>query len=411
MRTETIRTLLTLSIVLLLGGVAYMFFLIRPFAWPDPSRKNRINEDWNRLRQKGEARQPTDPQWDYGEGMRENWWHRFDRVNIIGEKPKVAEAPTSQKTEQPVARPVQPIKEIIAAVNMILGGDKPEQGGLAVITYQKSANVSVPSSSLPPITGMPVTAVNAGPRDGIPGAPIPGVPKSGLPAGGMQPQPPRPVMDLNLDPMQRLAVGEKLWPPYDNIKLARVFADGDGAGAVFTRMDPQGKPHEDIVRVEADGGLVDGKSTGGGKDPAASRAAPGKAAQQTDWSDPGEQSREVAPGKFHISRKDEGWFADNYDQLGQDLTLQSYTSRTAKDPQTGKSLHGLQVKEVGSSLGRFGVQQGDLLLSVNGVPVTSQAQLMKELKDQYNNGTRTYVGRFLSKGAYVEKSYTVRGGK
>jgi hypothetical protein len=404
MRTETIRTLLSLSIVLLLGGVAYMFFLIRPYAWPDASRGSRISADWRRLTEAGQNKQPTDRQWDYGEAPRESWWHKFDRVNIIGEKPKVAEAPTSQKVAEPVAPPLQPIKEIIAAVNMVLGGDRPEQGGLAVITYQKSANVEVPANSLPMPSVPSMPSMPA--RDGVPAMPSP------VPAGQRPGGPQRPAaMDLqNLDPVHRVAVGERLWKPFAHIKLARVVVDGDGAGAVFVRDDPQGKPHEDLLKVESDTGLVDGKSSGGDKT-AASQPEKNKPTQATDWTDPGDLSREVAPGKFHISRKDEGWFADNYDQaLGQDLTLQGYSNPRLKDPQTGKPLKGLQLKEVGPSLTRYGIQQGDLLLSVNGVPVTSQAQMMKELKDQYNNGTRSFVGRFLSKGAYVEKSYTVRDG-
>jgi hypothetical protein len=211
--------------------------------------------------------------------------------------------------------------------------------------------------------------------------------------------------------MHTLVVGENLWKPFDGIRLLRVIADDAGLGAVFQRSDNKGGTKDDTIYVEADDGLeFDTTGTGpktaqnAGQKPTGSGAK--VAANNLEWRDPGDQSKESSPGDWSISKKDYDWFGGSYDKAFEDVTLSQYSGRVT-DPQTGKALSGLQVTHLGSSLQRYGVGNGDLLISVNGVSVTSKAQLLKTVKDMHQNGTRTFVGRFLVSGRYIERSYTV----
>lgn len=52
---------------------------------------------------------------------------------------------------------------------------------------------------------------------------------------------------------------------------------------------------------------------------------------------------------------------------------------------------------------RIGVQSNDLILSLNGEPVSTKADAIAVGKRQYNRGVRTFVLRLLSDGREVER--------
>jgi hypothetical protein len=54
---------------------------------------------------------------------------------------------------------------------------------------------------------------------------------------------------------------------------------------------------------------------------------------------------------------------------------------------------------------RFGVQQNDLILSINGTPVSTKADAIHVGKKLYNRGVRTFVVKMLSDGREVERTY------
>jgi hypothetical protein len=80
--------------------------------------------------------------------------------------------------------------------------------------------------------------------------------------------------------------------------------------------------------------------------------------------------------------------------------VDSYVSRT------GSGQRGLQVMNVSTEIQqRFGVQQGELILAVNGTPVTTKAQAVNTGKKMYNRGVRRFVVTFLSNGREIERTY------
>jgi C-terminal processing protease CtpA/Prc len=80
------------------------------------------------------------------------------------------------------------------------------------------------------------------------------------------------------------------------------------------------------------------------------------------------------------------------------VNVDTYVSRT------GSGLRGLRVVNVAPEISaRYGLQSNDLILSVNGEPVSTKADAIAVGKRQYNRGVRTFVVRLLSDGREVER--------
>jgi hypothetical protein len=202
---------------------------------------------------------------------------------------------------------------------------------------------------------------------------------------------------------------EPLWPPFEHIRLVRVDEKGDFA--VFQREEP-GQPEEEWVEEKvfksvlelgqellselARLGAASGER-GGEREPGAEPDAP----------------VDVQPGR------DNGWIASpttirrgNQVHVGEDLAervrtepdrvfnelgVRSYTSRSG-------SVSGLQVTRVPAALQNFGVQQGDVILSVNGESVRDKAQAYSIGKRQYQRGERSFQVEMISNGQRVTRT-------
>jgi len=102
--------------------------------------------------------------------------------------------------------------------------------------------------------------------------------------------------------------------------------------------------------------------------------------------------------KVFISKKDQQLMQESPESFMDRINVDSYVSRT------GSGLRGLRVLNVAPDLtARYGVQSNDLILSVNGEPVSTKADAMAVGKRQFNRGTRTFVVKLLSDGREVER--------
>jgi len=129
-------------------------------------------------------------------------------------------------------------------------------------------------------------------------------------------------------------------------------------------------------------------------------AAPADAGQ---WVDVEETKR--IDNVWNIGRNDEKSFVDNDEKFLEQINLDTYKSRF--DGTTG-----VKVVNIDSQIGnRFGIQSGDVLLSVNGEEVRNKPEAISVVKRQYNRGTRQFVARFLSGGQIVERTYQAPPGR
>ena len=196
-----------------------------------------------------------------------------------------------------------------------------------------------------------------------------------------------------------------LWAPHDHIKLVRVAPDGQSA--FFTRKAavpagqeaPEPKEEEliksylplsqEMLRTLRE---LEPASRIADRTPAAT--APGGSL----WQDVEETTR--IDGVWHLGRKDQDAFAGDAGSLLDQINVDSYVSRT------GSGQRGLQVMNVSPDLQqRFGVQQGELIVAINGEPVSTKAQAINLGKRQYNRGARRFVVTFWSNGREIDRTY------
>jgi hypothetical protein len=73
---------------------------------------------------------------------------------------------------------------------------------------------------------------------------------------------------------------------------------------------------------------------------------------------------------------------------------------------TGSGLKGVVFRNIEPGIAqKFGVAQGEVLISLNDEKVETKADALAVGKRQYNRGTRTFVAKFLSNGQVIERSY------
>ena len=113
----------------------------------------------------------------------------------------------------------------------------------------------------------------------------------------------------------------------------------------------------------------------------------------------------VAPNDWSLSedlaqdfeRSPDDWL--NSVRLGAQRLPES-TSRRNKGQTTG-----LAVGKVGGKLAEFGVEEGMILISLNGHPIPTKAELMNVGKRLYNQGVRVFQARILHYGREETLTY------
>jgi hypothetical protein len=199
-----------------------------------------------------------------------------------------------------------------------------------------------------------------------------------------------------------LRVGDVLWKHYDDIKLVRVSPDAESAFFTRVRAGVESREEEllkgsmqmgQAVLMALREGRESGRATG------AVRVAPQPAAPAGRWIEVDETQRQG--NTWHIGRKDENIFGEDADRFLERIHADSY--RSSYDP----NIRGVVVRNIDSGLAqRYGIQQNDVLLSLNGEPVRTKAEAFNKGKEMYNRGVRTFVARFLSGGGQiVERTY------
>lgn len=196
-----------------------------------------------------------------------------------------------------------------------------------------------------------------------------------------------------------------LWPPYEYIKLVRVAPDGRSAFFVRTQPPPaDGEAAPEVVEEELFKSTLDisqevlkqiaevsGRDLG--------RLAPADATDAvSQWKDV-QQTTEIN-GVFHIGSTDRDSFAKDENDFLSQINVSSYQSPL------GSKRRGLRVMNISPEIrGRFGVQPGDLILSVNGRPVSTKAQAISVGKRMHQRGVRRFTVRLLSNGQEIERVY------
>ncbi len=370
----------------MLVGVGWIFYEAN-YALPKPKTQKEINAIVQGLVDQGAGREPEDRPWFYGDT---EWWSQFKAANLTGKLPPKPKTPDEAESKPMV--PVgseKPLKEVFHVLGIIAGVEPipPNTEPYAcAIRYKPTSGVRIPAELM---------AASA--------EPVIPAPVAGAQPGRGAPMPVRGPQDLS-QPTQHLRLGDKLWEPFVHIRLARVEPDASAAWFEVTGKD--GKREERMIRNELDlpEDLRDeiGKVVGSAGGTATTRPAKVVApiVAKGLWRDPGERSAEIQPGTWMLSEKDHQYLQDNSTRiLDEDLVLKSYTSRSG-------NLSGLQVVKVSPEMQRYGITEGDVLLSINGIRVGSKSEAIQVSKRLYERGTRMFEAEILSRGSITTRTYT-----
>lgn len=376
----------------LLGGVGWVFYQALVEAPKKQRSANDIKNDVENLIKVGQGKQPPESSWSYLDAA---WWSKLKTVNFTGKLPPPPPKPDSgPSVVKPVESPDTKLEDILSGLAIVYKGSLSS----CVIRYKPTARVTPPAD-----------LARSGPSDviGAPSAPSPGRP----PVPGRGPTPMPAAVDPSAGLIHHLKLEDTLWPPYQNVRLVAI---SDDAQIMTFLREKDGVPKEqwkkeDVFRNEL--GLPEDVNTalkkwmGVG---AGSRPSQGSRPQRPNTSDqasgwkPVETTRELDPGQWHISEKDYRYLQDNSERVvNEDIVVQPY-----KSPQGTRA--GLQITKVSPELSQYGLATGDVILSINGEPVTSKAQAAQAVQagqKQYERGTREFEIEVLSRGQISKRTY------
>lgn len=379
----------------------------------DLSQKG-MNEAQERL-SKGKGDGPSSTGWNYQTAA---WQARFLAPNLVGKDLRKAEENKSaaQETEKPVVADVRPLGDIIELVSLMCDTATDGKAGQShvIIRYKEGASVQPPSWYLLENQVAQAAPANPGPADGVgrPGRP------GGARPGGNRPgaTTPPPSSSAGQEFVQRLWVkGDgsprneaTLWPPFQDVRLVRVATDARSAyfvrasGKPTAGQDPATIPapvEEEVFKTSLEisedvmKAVVEIQRGDEQRSPTARAPSP---AANSGWRDVEETT--LVGNKVIVSRKDQQLMQQAPETFLDRVNVDAYVSRT------GSGLRGLRVLNVAPEIStRYGVQSNDVILSVNGEPVSTKADAIAVGKRQYNRGTRTFIVRLLSDGREVER--------
>lgn len=398
--------------------------------------------------ERGRSRGAKTSNWVYSREA-EPWWANLKTTNWTGKPPPPPPKDPAQiaaETKPVVVADERPLEQLIELVSLVYDGQYGGKGGNShvIVRFKPEANVQPPEwwvreniaaptagapGAMRPAGGLDTVPNRGGGRGGRGGAAAP----QGRPANQPQPAPttamPASGGLTGREVLQKIWVEDggdlrrvaQLWPIKSSdgrelgaIRLVRVAPDAQSA--FFSRVPParDGQPaaapkEEELIKTIADlsQDILRELRVLQGRDKAvAGGGAGGDKPKMTlvddgppKWTDVEETTREG--NRFNIGRKDEQRWRDDQDKVMEQVTADTYVSRSG--------VRGLIVKAVDEQLSNnFGVVAGDVLLEVNGRKVESKAQTVAFVKDDYKRGVRTFVSKWMSNGQVVERSYTVR---
>jgi hypothetical protein len=390
---------------------------------------------------KGRSRGARTANWVYSRET-EPWWASLKKTNWTGKlpppPPKTAEQ-IAAEAPPPVVVDQRPLEQVIELVSLVYDGQFAGKGGNShvIVRYKPEANVQPPDwwvkENVVTASASPATRPAQAPRDTAPNRGGRGGRGNAAAAGaaaGPAPTSPMPTAATagagisGREVLQKIWVADggdqrrsaQLWPVKSNdgrelgsIRLARVAPDAQSA--YFVRELPPARPgeaappakEEELIKTVADlsQDILKELRVLQGRTKESSGEARPPLAEVVDtapkWVDVEETTRDG--NRFNIGRKDEQRFRDDSDAMLEQVTVDTYVSRSGA--------RGLIVKAADQQIaGSLGVVPGDVLIEVNGQKVESKMQTVALVKDDYRRGVRNFVTKWMSNGQIVERSYT-----
>jgi hypothetical protein len=113
---------------------------------------------------------------------------------------------------------------------------------------------------------------------------------------------------------------------------------------------------------------------------------------------------EEEEGRLAATQQAVDYLRDNYQEILKDARTKTYV-----DPASNRQ-RGIQVLSIarGSAANRFGIRPDDVILSVNGRPVTRQAQAVNVVKEELRQNKNVIEVKILRNGETITRTYDTR---
>ena len=385
MRTESLGIVLYLLSFGLGTGLVYEVVQKRDMKWVGvPYSKLAIEKRIKAILQ-GKSNLDVDRSWDYS-GRQQKWWETVFEANWTATPPPVIETP-EQAGNVKVAPQYNstPLKEVLTLILVIGGNDA------RIKIRHLDPNVRAPRS------------VDFGAAD-------PGTVGSGIGDSGAE-QDPLPGAPIYQD----LKLGDALYEPYKDVRAEWITQE---AAVVFSRADPDpSKPdarlEETVYLTEIFGGknldtlLSSSQGPNNGI-----KSGPANRNKEVPYVDPGDETKNVK-GVIMISIKDSNLIEKNPIEVLEDFLLEdineSYPHLTPDLKRTTRRVRGVGFRRVPKKLAGFGIQSGDILIKINGIPVKNRSSAMNVGKKFYNRGVRLFKLTFIGRhGREIVRTYRAR---
>ncbi len=319
--------------------------------------------------------------WDYSNV---DSWAVFWKANFTGkEPPKPVQKVASKPASKPVPKTHEPLSEDVEILSLFQfpgeEGSKPDS--YVVLRYKKPVEESVSMDR--------------------------GVPSQ---AAGVQ------VLSVHL-----LHKGEHLKPPFDAWVLKEVLPDGSGAAFLWNGKDRevlrvkeiaatmQAAKASELPRTYEEGVPGPASRPAGKKRSGTARAGRGRAGGRR-WR-PVKKITQVAPNDWILPRKDVRDFGKNPDRWLQSVRFGAHTLPPRARKRHGGQRTGLAIGKVSGKARELGLEEGMILISLNGHPVRTKAEAINVGKKLYKQGVRTFQATVLQYGRERTLIYRLPDGK
>ncbi len=319
--------------------------------------------------------------WDYSNV---DSWAIFWKANFTGKEPP---KPVVKKKVQPASKPVpkthEPLTEDVELLSLFQfpgeEGSKPD--AYVVVRYKKPVNQAAAMDR--------------------------GVPSQ---AAGAQ------ALSIHL-----LHKGEKLKPPFDAWRLKEVLPDGSGAVFLWNGKDREVlKVREIAATMRAakaselpklyQEGPAGAASRPSGRAPSGGRASRKGTGGTRRWR-PVKKITQVAPNDWILPRKDVRDFGRNPDRWLQSVRFGAHTLPPRARKRHGGQRTGLAIGKVSGKARELGLEEGMILISLNGHPVRTKAEAISVGKKLYKQGVRVFQATVLQYGRERTLIYRLPDGK
>ncbi len=334
------------------------------------AEQTRIGNENRGLKKRGMAGVSRHLDWNY-HGKEARWfWEQFAKVNLMGKAEE-------EITDSPGPTTIPPEPTAVDLTTLIELACIMHAGDNTGVVVRYLVDVDVPEA-LKPVA----VQLNT-------------IPRGRRPNRSLEPV----VLSV---PVHHLQIGQPLWPPFEYAVLSRVAADASMATfeiRIEEEKDEQGNYRTQTIRKTRLVSVGNATGFGAGDSPpqggrVASKSTSPTGAATEDWTDLA--APVIRRQRYEITTR-------HMDYLGA-KAIEHVTARSYDRP----DVKGIEVRNLSSHAKKFGVNIGDVVLSLNGIPVKTLAGATRAGTRLHKKGVWNFRIVVLRRGREMTLTYAMK---